>query len=73
MHPIKASERKDFQPLSGGTGGGNVIVGGQQATTIFGGGDGDLMFAVGSVGTVLAAGAGNETLQGGYSSGNDTV
>ena len=59
--------------VAGGLGGNNVINGGAGAagSTLFGGGNGDLLSANGFAITTLAAGAGNETLTGANSSANN--
>lgn len=57
--------------FGGGTGGGNLILAGQQASTVFGGGSGDVLFAAGSASDALVAGSGNETLSGLGSSGDN--
>ena len=59
--------------VAGGTAGNNVINGGAGAggSTLFGGGNGDLLAANGFAITTLAAGAGNETLTGANSSANN--
>ena len=59
--------------LNGGDGGAELHHWGNAADDdLWAGGDGDLLFAQGSAGTVIRAGVGNETLQGIGSSGNDT-
>ncbi|HEY4253945.1 MAG TPA: calcium-binding protein, partial [Roseomonas sp.] len=42
------------------------------ATTLIGGGAGDILFAAGATGDLLVAGSGNTTLSGGTSTGNNT-
>ena len=57
----------------GGSRGGNILAGGTgtAGSTLFGGGNGDVLFARGSAQTVLVASTGNETLSGGASTGNN--
>ncbi len=59
--------------VAGGLGGKNVISGGSgpAGSTLFGGGNGDLLAANGFAATTLIAGAGNETLTGANSSANN--
>jgi Ca2+-binding RTX toxin-like protein len=58
--------------LHGGTGGNNLLVAGPGAGTLFGAANGDQLWSNGSQGQELHAGAGNETLSGVLSTGNDT-
>ncbi|MBC7799331.1 MAG: calcium-binding protein, partial [Gemmatimonadaceae bacterium] len=59
--------------LQGGTAGNNSLLGGTgtAGTTMFGGGNGDQLFARGSGTSFLNAGVGNETLSGAGSTGNN--
>ena len=60
------------QLFIGGTSGNNFLQAGEGRATLFGGGDGDQLFAGGDKAQALHAASGNETLFGGFASGNDT-
>jgi Ca2+-binding RTX toxin-like protein len=61
------------QLVTGGTEGNNYLFAGDGAATLTGGGSGDQLFAYGTTGQLLRAGAGNETLSAALSAGNDTL
>jgi Ca2+-binding RTX toxin-like protein len=58
--------------FEGGSAGNNFLQAGNGPATLFGGGNGDQLYAGGDGLQQLHAAGGNETLFGGYASGNDT-
>jgi len=58
--------------FEGGSAGNNVLQAGSGPATLFGGGNGDQLYAGGDKAQQLHAAGGNETLFGGFASGNDT-
>ncbi len=58
--------------FEGGSAGNNFLQAGNGPATLFGGGDGDQLYAGGNLAQQLHAAGGNETLFGGFASGNDT-
>ena len=58
--------------MHGGSGGHNLLFAGTGNATLFGGGNGDRLFAEGHNAQALHAGVGNETLSGAGATGNDT-
>jgi Ca2+-binding RTX toxin-like protein len=61
------------QLIEGGAGGNNVLIAGDGAATLVGGGRNDLLEAYGTAAQWLQGGAGNETLSAALSRGNDSL
>ena len=70
-HRIRAATGKDL--FEGGSAGNNFLQAGSGPATLFGGGDGDQLYAGGDKAQQLHAASGNETLFGGFASGQRHV
>lgn len=65
--------RGPAQIVQGGRGGDNNLIAGSGAATLFGGGDGDQLYAYGGVGQMLVGSAGYATLSAAFNWGNNTI
>ncbi len=65
--------RDPVQIVHGGRGGDNYLFAGSGAATLFGGGDGDQLYAYGEVGQMLVGSGGYATLSAALNWGNNTI
>ncbi len=62
-----------MQIVHGGRGGENYLFAGSGAATLFGGGNGDQLYAFGEIGQMLVGSSGYSTLSAGFNWGNNTI